>query len=212
MNIFFENKLLFICTHKINVLYLHTETKNSNNPFKFTDMEKEKLYQITGTTNGWIANHDPRFNGKTCITICQDLTLEGAYKKLLDFFNEDYSKELLNADSWDEAVNISNGMAQPTFSDGTRMYEYDSRYYRIEEQEEPKPIEYTVTDNETGNCEIYRGDSLSSAIQIVRDEFDLNEWDWKDNTAWDIIANGETIFNGCIDSMSDLDKLDKSND
>lgn len=27
-------------------------------------MKKEKLYQITGTTNGWIAQRDLKFNGK----------------------------------------------------------------------------------------------------------------------------------------------------
>lgn len=173
---------------------------------------KEKLYQITGTTNGWIAQRDPKFNGKSKIVLCDNLTLKEAQKKLLDFFREDYSDKCWNITNWGVAVNVSNGLASPTFSDGTRMYEYDSRYYRIEEQEEPEPIVYTVTDNETGNCEIYKGYSLETAIQIVRDEFDLNEWDWKEGTAWDIRANDDTIFNGCIDTMSDLDQLAKDND
>lgn len=173
---------------------------------------KEKLYQITGTTNGWIAQHDPKFNGKTKIVICDNLTLKDAQKKLLDFFKEDYSDKCWNVPNWGVAVNVSNRLASPTFSDGTRMYEYDSRYYRIEEQEEPEPVEYRVTDNETGNCEIYKGSSLSTAIQIVRDEWDIEKWDWKEGTAWDIRANGDTIFNGYIDTVSDLDELDKNND
>ena len=28
-------------------------------------MKEEKKYQITGTTNGWIAQRDLKFNGKT---------------------------------------------------------------------------------------------------------------------------------------------------
>lgn len=170
-------------------------------------MKKEKLYQITGTTNGWIAQRDLKFNGKTKIIIEKDLTLKVAYKKLLDMFNSDYEDKGWYAENWGIAVNISNRKASPTFSDGTRMYEYDSRYYKIEEQEEPEQIEYTVTDNETGNCEIYKGSDLDEAKQAVRDEWDDNECDWKDNTAWDIRANGDTIFNGYINNMEDLDNL-----
>lgn len=96
---------------------------------------KEKLYQITGTTNGWIAQRDSKFNGKTKIVLCDNLTLKEAQKKLLDFFREDYIDKCWNITNWGVAVNVSNGLASPTFSDGTRMYEYDSRVYRIEEQE-----------------------------------------------------------------------------
>lgn len=99
-------------------------------------MKEEKKYQITGTTNSWIAQRDLNFNGKTRITLEKDLTLKEAYNKLLDMFNNDYEDEGWYAENWGIAVNISNRKASPTFSDGTRMYEYDSRYYKIEEQEE----------------------------------------------------------------------------
>lgn len=170
-------------------------------------MKEEKKYQITGTTNGWIAQRDLKFNGKTRIIIEKDLTLKESYKELLDMFNSDYEDKGWYAKNWGIAVNISKQKASPTCIDGTRMYEYDGRYYQIEEQEEPEPVEYTVTDNETGNCEIYKGSDLNEAKQAVRDEWDDNECDWKDNTAWDIRANGDTIFNGCINNMEDLDNL-----
>ena len=112
-------------------------------------MKEEKKYQITGTTNGWIAQRDLKFNGKTRIIIEKDLTLKEAYKKLLDMFNSDYEDKGWYAKNWGIAVNISKQEASPTFSDGTRMYKCDSRCYKIEEQEEPEEVEYTVTDNET---------------------------------------------------------------
>lgn len=99
-------------------------------------MKKEKFYSITGTTNGWIAQRDLKFDGKTRIIIEKDLTLKEAYKKLLDMFNSDYEDEGWHAKNWGIAVNISRQKASPTCSDGTRMYEYDGRYYKIEEQEE----------------------------------------------------------------------------
>ena len=52
-------------------------------------MKEEKKYQIAGTTNGWIAQRDLKFNGKTRIIIEKDLTLKEAYNKLLDMFNND---------------------------------------------------------------------------------------------------------------------------
>jgi hypothetical protein len=103
-------------------------------------MKEEKKYQITGTTNGWIAQRDLKFNGKTRIIIEKELTLKEAYKKLLDMFNSDYEDKGWYAKNWGIAVNISKQKASPTCSDGTRMYEYDGRYYQIEEQEEPESI------------------------------------------------------------------------
>lgn len=116
-------------------------------------MKEEKKYQITGTTNGWIAQRDPEFKGKTRIIIEKDLTLKEAQMKLLSMFNRDYEGRGWFAINWGLAVSMSNYLASPSNSDGTRMYEFDSRFYKIEEQEEPEPVEYTVTDNETGNCE-----------------------------------------------------------
>lgn len=103
-------------------------------------MKKEKLYQITGTTNGWIAQRDPEFKGKTRIIIEKDLTLKEAQMKLLSMFNRDYEGRGWFAINWRLAVSMSNYLASPSNSDGTRMYEFDSRFYKIEEQEEPESI------------------------------------------------------------------------
>lgn len=91
----------------------------------------EKLYKIIGKTNGWIAQRDIHFKGKTQITIESGLTLKEAQKKLLDFFNEDYDTYFQN---WG-LVRCNYPYNSSSFSDGTRSYEYDSRYYSIEEEE-----------------------------------------------------------------------------
>lgn len=95
----------------------------------------EKKYIITGNTNAWIAQRDSTFNGKPRIIIEEGLTLREAQKKLLEMFNEDYEDRGWYAVNWGITVNISSRLAAPTFNDGTRQYEYDSRVYRIEEQE-----------------------------------------------------------------------------
>ena len=91
-----------------------------------------KTYKITGRTNGWLAQRDIRFNGKTTITICEGLTLKDAQKKLLEFFNEDYETYYTN---WGLA-RCNEPFNTCTYKDGTRSYEYDSRYYSIELEEE----------------------------------------------------------------------------
>lgn len=94
-------------------------------------------YRITGKTNGWIADRDSKFNGKCKIVIKDQLTLKDAYKELLDMYNKDNSDN--SAPNWGIAVCQKKG-ASATFSDGTRCYEYDSRYYQIEE------LPYKMTD------------------------------------------------------------------
>lgn len=86
-------------------------------------------YQIIGTTNEWIARRDPIFKGKCRIVIYDDMELKESYKKLLDMYNEDNSEH--PAINWSVAVRQNKG-AKKTYSDGTRMYEYDSRHYKIE--------------------------------------------------------------------------------
>jgi hypothetical protein len=93
-----------------------------------------KTYKIIGKTNGYIANRDPKFGGKTEIVIAKGLTLKNAQEQLLDMFNADHN---LNAANWGMAVIITRDKvegATPTFKDGTRSYEYDSRRYSIEEE------------------------------------------------------------------------------
>ena len=98
-----------------------------------------KTFKITGRTNGWIAARDLNFNGRTEITLVNGMTLKQAQEKLLDFYNEDYANERGFAPNWGIAVMNSRKSifgANPTLSDGTRSYEYDSRKYSIEEEVE----------------------------------------------------------------------------
>lgn len=88
----------------------------------------KKRYRIVGKTNPYIAQRDIHFKGKTEITIANDLSLKEAQKKLLDFYNEDYDTFYPN---WGLVARYGNGSR--TAKDGTRRYEYDSRYYIIEE-------------------------------------------------------------------------------
>lgn len=77
----------------------------------------KKKFKIIGRTNGWIAARDSQFNGKTEIVIADNLTLKEAQRKLLSMFIECYD-------------------AYPTFDDSTRCFDYDSRTFSIEEEEE----------------------------------------------------------------------------
>lgn len=87
-------------------------------------------YKIIGRTNGWIAARDIHFKGKTLITIESGLTLKEAQKKLLSFFNETYNTCYSN---WGN-VRRAFPFETSTRKDGTRMYEYDSRYFSIEKE------------------------------------------------------------------------------
>lgn len=90
-----------------------------------------KTYKITGKTNPWIAARSNLFNGKTEITITKGLTLKEAQRKLLEFFNEDYRTYYSN---WG-LVRCNHPHDSCSYHDGTRSYEYDSRHYFIEEDE-----------------------------------------------------------------------------
>ena len=90
----------------------------------------EKSYKITGKTNGWIAQRDTLFKGKEYITIESGLTLRHAQVRLLDFFNEDFDTGYAN---WG-LVRCNHPFSSWSRKDGTRGYEYDSRYYAIEEE------------------------------------------------------------------------------
>lgn len=94
-----------------------------------------KTYKITASTNGYIAKGDSMFNGCTEVTLSSKLTLKEAYTELLAIFNR---KHDLSAPNWGIAVRLTRDLcfgAVPTFSDGTRAFEWDGRTFRIEEEE-----------------------------------------------------------------------------
>ena len=96
----------------------------------------EKTFKIVGRTNGWIARRDLQFNGKTEIVVAKNLTLKEAQRKLLSMFNDCYE---LNCSNWGMAVIASKERAEgadKTHEDGTRSFDYDSRTFSIEEEEE----------------------------------------------------------------------------
>ena len=91
-------------------------------------------YKIIALTNGYIADRDVIFNGRTEITIESGLNLRQAQKKLLEMFNKHYETTFNN---WRYAIINTKGriFGAHSFKDGTRSYEYDSRTYRIEKDE-----------------------------------------------------------------------------
>ena len=96
----------------------------------------EKTFKIIGRTNGWIAARDSQFNGKTEIVVEKNLTLKEAQEKLLSMFNECYE---LGCSNWGMAVIASKERAEgayKTHEDGTRSFDYDSRSFSIEEEEQ----------------------------------------------------------------------------
>ena len=71
-------------------------------------------------------------------TLSTGLTLRQAQKELLDLYNEKYEGERPHAPNWGLAVIQSQPYcfgARPTFSDGTRSFDWDSRSYSIEPEE-----------------------------------------------------------------------------
>ena len=94
----------------------------------------EKTFKIVGRTYGWIAERDSQFNGKTEIDVEKNLTLKEAQRKLLSMFNDCYE---LNCSNWGMAVIARRYRAEGAFktrNDSTRCFEYDSRYFSIEEE------------------------------------------------------------------------------
>ena len=100
---------------------------------------KTTKYRIIGRTNGYIANRDIHFNGKTMIVIDQNLSLREAQEKLLDMYNEMYDSEIgMPRKNWG-LVRCNDPYRTSTYKDGTRSFEYDSRYYSIEEDNSVHP-------------------------------------------------------------------------
>lgn len=97
----------------------------------------ERKYKITAKTDTFIANRDIAFGGKTYITLEDNLTLKEARKKLLDMYNEKYADERGYCENWELAVIQSRKYVHQANTVGnSRWFEYDSRFYRIEEMEE----------------------------------------------------------------------------
>ena len=95
----------------------------------------EQKFKIVGKTNGWIAERDSLFKGKTEIIIADNLTLKEAQRKLLSMFNDCYE---LGCSNWGMAVIATKSRdfcAYKTHDDGTRCFEYDGRTFSIEEEE-----------------------------------------------------------------------------
>lgn len=128
----------------------------------------EKNYKIVGKTNGWIAQRDSLFKGKTEITIERDLTLREAQKKLLDFFNEDYDTCYQN---WG-LVRCNHHNETTSFSDGTRSYEYDSRYFSIEEDNEERwycSSYYAVDEDVDPDCDYFIAENDDAAVAYAKE-------------------------------------------
>lgn len=96
-----------------------------------------KTYKITGYTNGYIAQRDANFKGRTTIVIEEGLSLRDAQKELLSMYNKDYEDERSYCANWGLAIIQSNRYGVGAYNTcGSRCYEYDSRVYSIEEDEE----------------------------------------------------------------------------
>ena len=96
-------------------------------------------YRIIGKTNSYIANRDSNLNGCTEIVVASNLSLKEAQSQLLDMYNEKYGDERPFASNWGLAVIQSKPFsfgATPTFVDGTRSFDWDSRLYSIELEED----------------------------------------------------------------------------
>lgn len=123
-------------------------------------------YKIIGRTNPYIAQRDIHFNGKTTITIESGLTLKEAQQKLLQFFNEDHGTYFSN---WG-LVRCNHPFEASTHKDGTRSYEYDSRYYSIEKEL------YVIRDREAGN-EIDEFETMEEALEELARYEEIDKMD-----------------------------------
>lgn len=93
-------------------------------------MKSSLTYRIYGRTNGWIAARSCEFAGSSYIVIEKGLTLKDAQRRLTSLFNEKFGL-CPSIDNWGL---IRSHYPHCTYSgtDGTRSFEYDSRFYGIE--------------------------------------------------------------------------------
>lgn len=94
-------------------------------------------YRIIGRTNAYIAQRSSLFQGKTRVVIISDLDYELAKKTLLQFFNQDYQTSFA---TWANVRSSRYSDVTWTHKDGTRGYEYDSRYFEMEEEREEDEV------------------------------------------------------------------------
>lgn len=133
-----------------------------------------KTYKIIARTNGYIASRDIRFNGRTTYVVLCHLTLKDAQRKLLEMFNHDYDNEIgMPFRNWGLA-RINRPDVTNSFPDGTRSYEYDSRYYSIERERKAVIKTYQT------NADLFLPDGTIERIDWDGLEFDndagYNEW------------------------------------
>lgn len=130
-----------------------------------------KSYRIVGKTNGWIAQRDVNFNGKTEVIFEKHMTLKEARKKLLEWFNNDYD---LCCPNWGSAMNSKEGRDNASRYDGLYSYWWDSRSYSIEEEESTN-YNYIVELNgavvETGEVTIYYEEEEAEFIEKMTDKY-----------------------------------------
>lgn len=91
-------------------------------------MDTIRKFAIIGETNGYIANRDIHFRGKTKVTFDIFDTLEEANNELLKWCKKDH--QLIGQWNWPLIKAHDYGNCR---KDGTRMYEYDSRIYYTQE-------------------------------------------------------------------------------
>lgn len=133
-------------------------------------------YRIYSSTNTYIANTDPRFSGSTKIVIAEDLTLDEAKKQLLEI----YENMNINEDEW------------PLYDDNMK-FEYDSRYFGIEEQEEI--LCYEV---KSGDDTIFVG-RLKGAVETILEEESTEDIK--------LYSNDKLIWDGETDTIEKLKSL-----
>lgn len=163
------------------------------------DKELMKKYTITAQTNPWIAQRDAMFGGKTSVILEKNLTLKEAQNKLLDLYNRKFENERYFAKNWGIAVIQSADKvdrANPTFRDGTRSFEYDSRTFSIEVETH----EYIVVSLD-GKCLFYVGGNIRDAADAILGDEEPQEWK--------LAEDGEIIWNGDIHGVEKLKELVK---
>lgn len=94
-------------------------------------------YRIIGRTNAYIAQRSSLFKGKTRVVIESGLDYDPARKRILLFFNQDYQTTFA---TWANVRSSRYADVTWTLKDGTRGYEYDSRYFEMEEQKEEDEV------------------------------------------------------------------------
>ena len=112
-----------------------TDKNEGNYTPEFYEIREDPTYKITLTfTNPYIGS---RYGGNKVLET--GLTLQKAYNSLLDLYCQHHGDDRGYPETWEEAVEKSHGFfegAYPTREDGTRRFDWDSRIFEIEEEEE----------------------------------------------------------------------------